>query len=65
MQGYLREESLKFTIQTECAHCGEEIHISMDDDLNYSLLEADAQPLVFLPTVDFSTLEEPSIIDAF
>jgi hypothetical protein len=37
----------------------------MDDKLNYSVTEPDARPLIFVPMVDFSRLEDPSIIDAF
>ena len=65
VQGQLRNEPLTFTIQSECAHCGKEMHIEIDSDLNYSVSEPDAVPLVFVPQVDFSTLEDPSIIDAF
>ncbi len=65
MQGQLRKEALTFTIQTECAHCGKEIRIEMDGKLNYSVPDSDAEPLIFLPMVDFNTLKDPSIIDAF
>jgi len=65
VQGQLRKEELTFIIQTECAHCGKEICIEMDNELNYSVSDPDAKPLIFVPTVDFSTLEDPSIIDAF
>jgi len=65
VQGQLRNEALTFTIQTECAHCGKEMRIEMDSELNYSVSDPDAKPLVFVPMVDFSTLEDPSIIDAF
>ena len=56
---------MTFTLQTECAHCGREIHIEMDSDLNYSVTEPDARPLVFVPLVNFGKLEDPSIIDSF
>jgi len=65
VQGQLRKEKLTFTIHTTCAHCGKEIHIEMDGDLNYTVLEKDAKPLVFVPMVDFGKLKDPSIIDAF
>ena len=65
MQGQLRNEPLTFTIQTECAHCGEKLDIEIDTELNYSVLQPDAKPLVFVPMVDFGALEDPSIIDAF
>jgi hypothetical protein len=37
----------------------------MDSELTYRVVEADAEPLVFVPLVDFAKLEDPSIIDAF
>jgi len=65
VQGQLRRELLIFAVETECAHCGEPIHIEMDSELRYSVLERDAAPLVFTPMVNFERLEDPSIIDAF
>jgi hypothetical protein len=65
VQGQLRREALTFGIETECAHCGWPIHIEMDSELRYSVLEPDAEPLVFVPMVEFDRLEDPSIIDAF
>jgi hypothetical protein len=65
VQGQLREETLTFTIQTECAHCGKGIHIEVDSELNYSVSDPHAEPLIFVPMVNFSTLEDHSIIDAF
>jgi hypothetical protein len=65
VQGQLRREALTFGIETECAHCGRPIHIEMDSELRYSVLEPDAEPLVFVPMVEFDRLEDPSIIDAF
>jgi hypothetical protein len=37
----------------------------MDRELNCSVANSDAKTLIFVPTVDFGTLEDPSIIDAF
>jgi hypothetical protein len=65
VQGQLRNERLIFAIETECAHCARPIHIEMDSDLNYSVLEQDAAPLILAPMVDFGKLRDPSIIDAF
>jgi uncharacterized metal-binding protein YceD (DUF177 family) len=56
---------LSFTIESSCAHCGEPIHIEMDSDLNYRVVEEDAAPLIHVPMVDFDKLDDPSIIDAF
>jgi hypothetical protein len=65
VQGQLRGEPLTVSIETECAHCHQPLHLEIDADLNYRVVEADAQPLVFAPLVDFDRLSDPSIIDAF
>jgi hypothetical protein len=65
VQGQLRQETLTFSIQTSCAHCGQPIHIEIDSGLHYMVAETDAAPLVFVPMVDFAKLKDPSIIDAF
>ena len=39
--------------------------IEIDSQLKYSVADPEAKPLVFVPMVDFSTLEDPNIIDAF
>ena len=51
--------------ETSCAHCGETIHIEIDSELNYRVVEEGAKPIVHVPMVDFAELEAPSIIDAF
>ena len=56
---------MSFQIETECAHCGKPIHIQIDSDLSYKVLETGADPLVFVPNVNFATLKDPSIIDGF
>jgi hypothetical protein len=65
VQGQLRGEPLTFAIETECEHCKQPLHLEIDSDLGYRVLEDDAEPLVFVPMVDFDRLEDPSIIDAF
>ena len=41
------------------------MHIALDSELRYRVVEGQAAPLVFKPLVDFDNLTEPSIIDAF
>jgi hypothetical protein len=65
VQGQLREEPLTFVIETECTHCKQPLHLEMDSDLNYRVVKDDAEPLVFVPMVDFDKLDDPSIIEAF
>jgi hypothetical protein len=65
VQGHLRNEQLKVSIQTGCAHSGRPISIDIDSGLNYVMRDKEATPLIFVPMVDFDLLEAPSIIDAF
>jgi hypothetical protein len=37
----------------------------MDSKLKYQLLKGGPEPMLFHPFVDFATLADPSIIDAF
>jgi hypothetical protein len=65
VQGQLRSEYLQFTIETQCAHCREPIHIEIDSDLSYQVPHPASAPLIRVPLVDLKELQEPSIIDAF
>ena len=68
VQGHLRNEPLAITIETECAHCSRPIQLELESaperELSYRVVEG-ADPLVFVPFVNFEKLEDPSIIDAF
>ncbi|MBN1305024.1 MAG: hypothetical protein JXA13_11370 [Anaerolineales bacterium] len=65
MQGKLREKELSFTIQTQCGHCGEPLTLEIDSQLNYRVLQEQAEPLVYAPDLDVRKLEDLSIIDGF
>ena len=52
-------------IQSECGHCGWELVIEMNWNLDFQVKSPGADPLVFVPLVDFEKLKDPSIIDAF
>ena len=65
VQGRLRNEPLSVAVQTECAHCARPIHLHIDSHLTFHVEEEAADPLVFVPLVNFSRLTDPSIIDAF
>ena len=65
MQGRLRDETLSFTIHSECAHCQRPIEIQIDSGLQYRVLQEDAEPLVQVPMIDAHKIEDPSIIDGF
>ena len=65
VQGHLRNEDLSFLIETECGHCGEALHLEIDSQLNYRVLESDADPLIYAPLIDVAGLDDPSIIEGF
>ena len=65
MQGQLRGEPLSIVVSTQCAHCDRPLHLEIDSELHYRVVEEGVEPLVFSPIVDFDKLEDPSIIDAF
>jgi len=64
VQGHLRNESVAVSIRTECAHCARWMQIEVDSQLRYRVAEG-ADPLIFIPLVDFEKLKDPSIIHAF
>jgi hypothetical protein len=65
VQGRLRSEPLSVAVRTECAHCAQPINFEIDSELEYRIEEKEAAPLVFVPTVNFGELTEPSIVDVF
>lgn len=65
VQGHLRQETLTFEVETECAHCRQPLHLELDSELAYRVVEEGAEPLVYVPLLDLSKLDEPSIIDSF
>ena len=65
VQGHLRPERVAITIQSECAHCAQPLRFEVDSDLDYRIAADAANPLIFIPMVDFAKLKDPHIIDAF
>jgi hypothetical protein len=49
-------------VETACAHCGQELHFTLDSDLKWSAKDPDAHPLLFEPEVDWKHFEKPNII---
>jgi hypothetical protein len=62
VQGRLRNENLSVKIESECAHCGKKLHLTLDSELMWSHEEVDANPLVFEPDVDWSHFKGVNII---
>ncbi len=65
MQGRLWGERVEVEISTECKHCGEALHLTLDSDLDWTVAEPGADPMVFSPDVDWSRLTDPNIIHAY
>ena len=65
VQGQLRGEALSFVIETECGHCQKPLHIEIDSELKYRVVEEGTEPLIYVPLLDLQKLDEPSIIDSF
>ena len=64
MQGRLRKEDLSVQVSSRCAHCSESLDLTIDSDMNVSVLQ-DTEPLIFSPDINPFNLEEPSIIEVF
>jgi alkylmercury lyase-like protein len=62
VEGRLRGEKLSIELESECAHCGKALHISIDSELNSQVRERDAEPLLFEPDVDWDTFKGANII---
>ena len=55
MQGRLRNERLSVKIDSECAHCGQNIHLAFDSELAWSVGENN-------PDIDWGHFKGTNII---
>jgi hypothetical protein len=62
VQGRLRHEKLSIEIETACAHCDQGLHLMLDSELQCSVKEPEATPLLFVPDVDWAHFTGPNII---
>ena len=65
MQGRIRNQALSVDVESECAHSGRSLRLTVDSELRFGLRDETAEPLVFSPQVDWATFEEPNITHAF
>jgi hypothetical protein len=65
VQGRLRDTKIAVEIETECTHCGQALHLTLDSELNWSVKEPDANPLVFEPEIDWKHFTKPTIINDY
>jgi hypothetical protein len=52
-------------IETKCRHCDQILHITVDSNMQASVLEDQATPLVFMPDVDWANFAGRTIIDSY
>jgi hypothetical protein len=65
VQGQLRKEYVSIEVKTMCKHCDQVIHFTMDSNLRVSVCESDANPIVFMPDMDWNNFAERTIIDSY
>jgi len=65
VQGRLDKAYISATIDTTCGHCGREMRIAVDSDMNAEVQSKGADPLVFMPDVDWQAFSEPNIIGTY
>jgi hypothetical protein len=65
VQGRLRNEFVSVEIETKCSHCNQEMQFTVDSNMRVSAREPDANPLVFMPDVDWEHFAERTIIDSY
>ena len=65
VQGFLRKEVISIEVATTCKHCDQVLHLTVDSNLQVTVGESDANPLVFLPEVDWANFTGQNIIDAY
>jgi len=52
-------------IATSCAHCGQAMHLVVDERLRWQVRESGADPHLFLPEIDWAAFRARNIIDDF
>jgi hypothetical protein len=65
VEGKLRNEYLLVEVHTQCSHCGQVMHITVDSSMHVTVCETDAAPWVFMPDMDWEHFTERTIIDAY
>jgi hypothetical protein len=65
VQGQLRKEYVSIEVETKCTHCNQELHFTLDSAMQFSVHDAKANPLVFMPDIDWDNFAERTIIDSY
>jgi len=64
VQGHYSNAPVSVHVESTCVCCDAPIVFDLDKHMRFSV-EDDVEPLIFVKSVDFKKLEDPSIIDAF
>jgi hypothetical protein len=65
VKGQLLDKDLSCTVKTECAISGRPIVFELESDLGFRVLPPAEKPVFFIPMLDLSSLDAPSIVDDF
>ncbi len=65
VQGRLRDEEVSVSVVSECALSKRPMYMEIDSDMNCSCEDPNCSPVIFVPDVDFKSVKDPNIIDAF
>jgi len=65
VQGQLRKEYFSIEVETKCEHCDQVMQFTIDNNMRVSIRESDANPLVFMPDIDWNNFAERTIIDSY
>ena len=65
VQGRLRNEYLSVEIATQCVHCGQQLHLTVDSEMNWSIRERDAQPIFFVPEINWQHFTGTTITEDY
>ncbi|MCJ7781348.1 MAG: hypothetical protein MUQ27_11040 [Acidimicrobiia bacterium] len=58
-------QNLEAEISTACRCCDRPLQLTVRSDLSYRVVTEGAEPVISVPSVDFSKFEDPSIIHGF
>jgi hypothetical protein len=56
---------MSVSVVSECALSKRPMHMEIDSDMNCTCEDRYCSPVIFVPDVDFKSLKDPNIIDAF
>ncbi len=56
---------MSVSVVSECAYSKQPMYMEIDSDMNCFCDDPTCSPVVFVPEVNFRTLKDPHIIDAF